>query len=272
MRLALAQLDSRLGDLESNWERARQALAEARAVDADLIVFPELQLSGYALGHSDRDAACTADALAQLAAEAGEGSCLLCFRERSDDARTHNSAAYFERGRLVHVHRKLYLPHYLDFEEAALFAPGDEMRIFDTAFGPTAVLICNDAWQPCVPALAVADGASVLLVAACSATAVAEAERYWREITRFYARMLACYVVFVNRVGRERGFTFWGGSHVVDPRGELVAQAPRLAPSLTVADLDLAAVERRREALALPTPMPVELLRAELPRRARRPA
>jgi predicted amidohydrolase len=262
VRIALAQLDSRLGDLDANTQRAREAVAEANAGGADLVVFPELQLSGYALGGIEHDTSRTA-----AAATAGitDGvAALIGFHER-DGERRYDSAAYVEAGSLLYVHRKLYLVDYPPFEESAHFAPGGAMRAFDTAFGRAAVLICNDAWQPFLPSLATQDGAELLLVPAASSTAVPEAEPYWREATRFYARMLECYVVFVNRVGVEAGFTFWGGSHVVDPLGEVVAEAPRLEESLLLADVHLDRVAARRRELPLGELRP-ELLRAELER------
>jgi predicted amidohydrolase len=264
MRVCLAQLDCRLGDLAANERQAGEAIAQAGRLGADLVVFPELALCGYALAGVRAD---TTTSRARLRAVAGGASVLLCFRERSGE-RTFNSAAYLERGSIVHVHRKLYLVGYPPFDEPSLFCPGDTMRAFSTDLGRFAVLICNDAWQPGLPPIAAHDGASVLLIPASSPTVVAQAEPYWHGLTRFYARMLACYVVFVNRVGSERGLTFWGGSHVVDPSGEIVAQAPRLEPSLTIADLDVSAVARRRDELRLPGELRPELLRTELARLA----
>src|SRR3954471_6135700 len=225
MRIALAQVDCRLGDVEANAARGRELLADARAAGADLVVFPELQLSGYALATVEHDTSRTAADATALAD--GRVAALVCFDER-DGGHRHNSAAYVEDGAVLHVHRKLYPTDYPPFHEDVLFEPGDVMRAFVTALGRFAVLICTDAWQPILPPLAAYDGAELLLVPACSSGAVPEAEAYWRELTRFYPRMLQCYVVFVNRVGTEPGFTFWGGSHVVDPLGELVAEAPRL--------------------------------------------
>jgi predicted amidohydrolase len=266
MRLALAQLDSRLGDLDANRERAREALAVARSGGADLVVFPELQLSGYALGEIGEATACAADSLGSLAAEAGEGSVLFGFHETSGGS-TYNSAAYYEGGRLVHVHRKLHLPsHVLD--ESALFSSGEQLRAFDTSHGRSAVLICYDAWHLALPFLAVHDGARILLVPASSSTAVTEAEAYWHALTRLYGSLLQCFVVFVNRVGDEAGLTFWGGSHVVDPRGEVVAAAPRLTEELLLVDIDLAHVDERRLELPLVTDPRIELLRAECERLA----
>jgi len=260
MRIALGQLDCRLGDLEANRTTARAIAAEAQARGADLLVLPELFLSGYALAAVAGETAIAAE---EAALAAGAISALVCFHELDGDER-HNSAVYVQAGSPLHVQRKVYLPDYPPFDEHALFAPGDGVRAFDTALGRMAVLICNDAWQPFLPSFAVQDGAEILLVPAASSGAVPEAEAYWRELTRFYARMLECYVVFVNRVGRDAGFTFWGGSHVVDPLGEVVAEAPRLEETLLVAELDLERVRARRRELPLLGELRPELLRAEL--------
>jgi predicted amidohydrolase len=257
VRIALAQVDSHLGDLEANARRARDAVSEARGGGADLVVFPELQLSGYAVGRTEREASCSP---AVAAAPADGMAALIGFHE-SDGGRRYNSALYVEDGLPLHVHRKLYLAGYAPFEEDRLFEPGQTMRAFDTALGRMAVLICNDAWQPFLPSLAVLDGAEILLMPACSSTAVTEAEPYWRELTRFYASMLECYVVFVNRVGDEAGFTYWGGSHVVE--------APRHQEALVYADVDLGDVGRRRSELPLVGGDPrFDLLQTELTRLA----
>ena len=91
----------------------------------------------------------------------------------------------------------------------------------------------------------------MLLVPSCSSTAVREAEAYWHELTRFYARMLQCFVVFVNRVGTEGGLTFWGGSHVTGPDGLPLVHGPRSREAILYADLDLERVEKRRRELSI---------------------
>jgi predicted amidohydrolase len=251
MRLALVQPDVRLGDLEHNLERAGELVRRARSEGAELIVLPELSLSGYCVGDVTDDLALDVGdpRLAALVAMAGDAAIVVGFAENTR-LNTYNSAAYFEGGTLVHVHRKLYLPTYGVFEERKHFSPGGALRAFDTRLGRVAVLVCNDAWQPALAFLAVQDAAHVLIVPAASAAAsypgALDTRGYWRDITRFYGRMYQCFVVFVNRVGRERELAFWGGSHVIDPAGELVAEAPEHVEDVLVADIDLAAVRARR--------------------------
>ena len=203
--------------------------------------------------------------LTGLAAEAGGMACVIGFAE-AGRVHTYNSAAYLEGGRVRHVHRKLYLPTYDIWEERKHFTPGDALRAFDTPWGPAAVLICGDAWQPAVASLAVQDGARVLIVPACSTARKPEIQDDWRAICRFYARMLECFVVFVNRVGIEPGLDFWGGSHVHDPWGVCLAEAPVGEEALVTADLDLGAVRRRRREMPLVKEARLGLLGRELDR------
>jgi N-carbamoylputrescine amidase len=256
MRLALAQLDVRLGDVDGNVVRARALADEARQAGADLIVLPELSLSGYQVGAVADDLSMEVgdERLAGLAAAAGDAALVVGFCERTR-LNTYNAAAYFEAGTPLHVHRKLYLPTYGVFEERKHFAPGGTLRAFDTSLGRLAMLVCNDAWQPPLPFLAVQDAAQMLVIPADSAAGsypgALDTRAYWRDITRFYGRMLESYVVFVNRVGSEGELEFWGGSHVVDPCGDLVAEAPEREQAVVVADVDLARVRARRREVPL---------------------
>lgn len=272
MRVALAQIDPTLGDVDANFELAREVIAEAKGRGADLVVFPELSLTGYALGQiSDEVSIEVRDKRTTLLAEeAGETSIVLGFHEDGGDIRTFNSAAYFEDGSLIHLHRKLYLPTYGIFEERKLFSPGQAMRAFGTKFGRMAILICNDAWQPALGFLAVQDSARVLLIPTNSADSRfpgdMDTTEYWYDITRFYARMLECYVVFVNRVGTEGELAFWGSSHVMDPWGNVMAEAALYKEDLITADLDLKSVLQRRRRVPLLREARLGLLSRELNR------
>jgi predicted amidohydrolase len=248
VRLALAQIDCDLGDVGANARRVRETLASAS--DADLVVFPELALTGYQVARAGADAALAAGDPLITALGQDAGAFVAGFAEAAPP-HTYNAAAYVERGTIRHVHRKLSLPTYDIWEERRHFTPGAEIRAFDTRLGRMAILICADAWQPALAALAVHDGAGVLVVPAASALRHPDIEETWRDITRFYARTLQCYVVFVNRVGEEPGMRFWGGSHVYAPGGTLLAEAPRDEPALLDVEIDLDVVRRIRGEMPL---------------------
>jgi predicted amidohydrolase len=275
VRVALAQIDCVLGDTEENLRKAKAVVAEAQSRGADLTVFPELSLSGYALEELDDDVAIEAqsETITSLAEAAGEMAVVVGFCEEGQRFQNYNSAAYLEGGVLRHLHRKLYLPNYRIYEERKHYNPGQSMRAFDTRLGRMAMLICNDAWQTFLPFIAVQDGAQVLIIPADSGSypsypELLDTRSYWRGITRFYARMLESYVIFVNRVGRQDNLDFWGYSHVVDPWGTVVAEAPLHEEALITADIDLSNVRRRRREVPLVKEARLALLAREVNRLA----
>ena len=129
VRLALAQIDCALGDVAENARRVRQALAAPTVRSADVVVFPELTLTGYALGHvgDDVSRAVTDAEIAGLATETDRTAFVVGFAE-AGTVHTYNSAVYAEGGRVVHLHRKLYLPNYDIWEERKHFTAGSAMR------------------------------------------------------------------------------------------------------------------------------------------------
>jgi predicted amidohydrolase len=274
MRVSLAQLDSRLGDIDANCESALVAVEKAVSEAADLVVFPELFLSGYSLGEVDADLSMRPDdpRIQKLARAAGQAGVAIGFVEAGPPGpHTYNSTAYYEAGRLVHVHRKLYLPAYAPFEERNHFTPGPRLRAFDARPDTRmAVLCCNDAWQPQLAFLATQDGAHVMLVPAASSQSSFpehyDSDEYWRDITRFYGRMFQIFVVFVNRVGTEGRFRFWGGSHVIDPWGNVVAEAPQGEEQVLTVDIDLAEIRRRRRQVPLVKEARLGLIQREIKR------
>lgn len=274
MKITIAQLAPELGDIDGNLARAREVAADASAQGSDLVIFPELFVSGYSVGEVDADLSIDAEdpRLLAIARESGETGVAVGFSESmTRSPHIYNSIAYYAEGRLAHVHRKLYLPAYRPFEERNQFTPGPTLRAFP---GPPdarmAVLLCNDAWQPHLAFLAVHDGAQILLVPAASAQSTFpekyDSDEYWHDITRFYGRMFQVFVVFVNRVGAEGTFQFWGGSHVVDPWGNLVAEAPHDEEHVMTVEIDLADVRRRRREVPLLKEARLGLLQRETQR------
>jgi predicted amidohydrolase len=275
MRITLAQATSELGDVDANLERAAEIVAQADSEHSDLVVFPELFLTGYALGRVDEDLTMSADdpRLKALSAAVPSTDVLIGLYEDGLGVHNYNSAAYYDASGLVHTHRKLYLPTYDVFEERKYFSPGQSMRAYDTRHGRLATLICNDAWQPQLAFLAVQDGARVLLMPTNSAQSRFperyDSRTYWRDISVFYARMFECYVVFVNRVGEEaEHLRFWGGSHVVDPWGEIVCELPENEEAFVTTEINLANVRKRRREVPLVREARLGLLAREATRLA----
>ncbi|MFE0377014.1 nitrilase-related carbon-nitrogen hydrolase [Streptomyces inhibens] len=258
MLIALAQTDCVLGDVAENLAVAREQIEQAAAQGADLVIFPELNLHGYHLGALKRDESIQANDPRLLELSTLGPDALVGFHEHTS-LRAYNTSVYYAAGALLHAHRKLYLPNYLAWEERKHVSPGQSMRAYDLkrskSGGRGATLVCNDAWQPVVPWLAVQDGAEVLFVPTNSAASLdpegMDTGLYWDTLLSYTARMLQCWVVFVNRVGNEHGATFWGGSRVVDPRGAVVAQAPKWEPSLVTVEIDLAEARRQRRTVPL---------------------
>jgi predicted amidohydrolase len=268
LRIALAQLAPRLGDLEANLARHAEVIATARGEGAGLIVFPELGLTGYLLQDLAAEVAMPLDdpRLAALAAETAGCSAVVSFVEESDDHRLFIAAALMEDGRIRHVHRKVHLPTYGLFDERRFFAPGDVIRAAPSRLGVgIGVAVCEDFWHLGTAQVLALDGAQVLVNVSASpgrdlatthpeglGTAVS-----WRALLRTYAQLTTSIVVFCNRVGVDESISFWGGSEVVGPAGDTVARAPLYEEALVYADVALGDV--RRERLAVP------LLRDERP-------
>jgi len=273
MRIVLAQVDSVLGEVDENLERARDIVHAQAADGADLVVFPELFLTGYSIGDVRRDVSIEIDdgRLASLAAEAGDSTAVLIgFVERGLRTERYNSAAYLQGGAVVHTHRKVHLANYDIWEEGKHFTPGSSLGAFDSSVGRMATLICYDLWHPALVFVAVQHGARILLVPSNSVerrfSDEANNQDQWKAMTRFYASVFECYVVFINRVGVEGELTFWGGSHVMDPRGSLVVEGPRHEEALVVADIDPEEVRRRRQETPLVQEAHLGLLIEELNR------
>ncbi len=267
--VALAQVAPRLGALQENLERHAELIGRARAEGADVVVFPELGLTGYLLQDLNAEVAMRRDDARLLGlARAAEGmSAVVSFVEESDDHRLFIAVALLEDGGVRHVHRKVFLPTYGLFDERRFFAPGSRLRAVTSArLGIRLGLsICEDFWHLATPHLLTLDGAQVLInvssspgrdVAAINGDGLGTATS-WRTLNRTYAQLTTSYVVFVNRVGVEESITFWGGSEVVSPSGATVLAAPTHDEGLFLAQLDPAVL--RRERIATP------LLRDERP-------
>jgi len=254
IRIAIAQCAPALGAVKRNLDMHDKGIARARAAGARLVISPELSLTGYYLKDLAADVACAADdpQLAPIAEASRDIDISAGFVERSADAKLHIAQGHWSGGKLVHVHRKVYLPTYGIFDDGRYFGPGDRFETYQWAVGTTGVAICEDLWHVSVPYLYAARGASVVFAPADSpGRGVAEGgdlgtAASCRMMDRFYAQYLTLYVVFANRVGLEDGIAFWGGSEVIGPDGTVIARAKEFEPELLVAEIDPELVARER--------------------------
>ena len=253
-RVALAQIAPFLADRQRNVGLHLEQIKAARAQDADMIVFPELSLTGYFVRDMVPDVAIMPDAaeIREILEAAGPMAVVLGFVEESPRHRFYNTALYAEGGRVVHLHRKVYLPTYGLFDEQRYFAAGERFLAFDTArFGRMGILICEDFWHLSAAAIMQAEEIDLLVCPSNSpgrgvdGPRVRTAETY-EHLSKAYAQLMGAVVIVVNRVGFEDGLCFWGGSSVTGPDGRTIAQAPQLDESLTLAVFDAADLRRQR--------------------------
>jgi predicted amidohydrolase len=257
MRIALAQIAPKLGDVKANLAKHMEYIARAREAGADVLCFPELSLTGYYLRDLTTTVAVrpTGDdpIFAQLLAASQDVDIVVGFVEETPRYLYYNSAAYLSAGQVLHVHRKVYLPTYGMFDESRFLAEGDQIRAFDTRHGRVAVLICEDLWHLPTAYLAWLDGADYILTLVSSPGRGVRPEdetlgsaQAWDLLTRTLAQFLTCYVTITNRVGFEDGVGFFGGSLIVQPGGTIVVQAPLLDEALVVGECDTVTVRRER--------------------------
>jgi len=275
MRIALAQLNAVVGDLEGNVERIVAAVSEAQRAAADLVVLPELAVTGYPpedLLLRPGFVRAAREAVDEVARACTETVALV--GAPAFDRDLANAAFVCADGTVKGVYRKHFLPNYGVFDEHRYFAAGRELLLLemgDVLVGPT---ICEDVWQPGPPAtdLALA-GATLLVNLSASPFHVGKAEdREEMLVTR--ARDNASYVAFCNLVGGQDELVFDGHSVVLDDEGEVVARAPGFEETLLVVDVDpteavgrrLRDVRRRELERSLPAPPSVSTVRLAAPR------
>jgi len=276
LNLALAQINTKLGDVPANLEKHLTLARQAFQDGMDLLVFPELSLTGYVLQDLVPAVSCrpvSGDLVFQHLLDASRDIDLLVgFVDEDTRHRFYIASAYLSQGELVHVHHKVYLPTYGLFDEGRFFAPGDSVRAFDTRFGRFGMLICEDFWHASPPYILWQDGADVLLFSSASpgrglsGESKLESSAWVEHTNRAYASLFTIFVAHANRSGFEDGLNFWGGSTVFDPNGKLVVQAPYFEEALTKTEIDLNQLHRTRARLPLLRDERPELVRHELER------
>ena len=246
-RLAMAQMNATVGDLDGNAERIVANINEARSLGADLIAFPELALPGYPpedLLLKPQFIRENHEYLRRIAAECSGITAIVGFID--SDADIYNAAAVIHNGEIAGIYHKMYLPNYGVFDEDRYFAAGSECPVYTISGTPVGVNICEDIWYATGPAV-VQRAAGAELIVNINGSPFHAGKRAFRE------KMLATraadnglFVAYVNLVGGQDELVFDGASVIFGPDGEIVAEAAQFEEQLLVADLNVESVFRSR--------------------------
>ena len=247
MKIAAAQISSVLGNLEKNIEHHLKYCDEAIKNKTDMIVFPELSLTGYSLKDINFTIAVNiakTKLLDKLKEKSKKISIICGLAEEDENFAIYNSGILISDGEIKFSHRKIYPPTYGLFEELRYFSRGNECRAHNTKFGKIGLLVCEDLWHLSLPYTVAMDGAQIITGIASSPTRLSVNTDKFKnyeinsEHHRTYARILSTYFVFSNRVGFEDGINFWGGSEIVDPFGNVLSAAKLFDEDMIYADIN----------------------------------
>ena len=260
MKIFLAQTNPKVGDLKKNIENHIEIISAAKDKEANLVIFPELSLTGYFLKDSVYDMGINiyTDESAVLRdiykiTKDLDISVIAGFVEKDPDFNFYNSTFCISKGGLINVHRKVYLPTYGMFEELRYFKPGNVFGVFDLDGVKVSVLTCEDAWHLSSSYIAVNKGAHIIIINSASPARGITAGlnnfnsmNMWEELLSVIAFYYKSYVLYVNRVGFEDGIGFSGGSCIFNPSGEMESKLDYLEEGeiLTEINLDLLNNER----------------------------
>lgn len=280
LNIGLAQIYPKVGDVKANLDKHLAYIDQAEKAGVDVLVFPELSLTGYQVQDLVPEVAIRAtrdDATFRALLDASRRMDIMFgFVQEDRRERFYTSAAYLSQGECLHVHQKIYLPTYAMFDEGRYFDQGEHARAFDTRYGRVGMLICEDFWHMSPPYLLWLDGADVLLFQSASPSRGLDAgdrlsgSRWVELVNQAYGSLFTSYVIHCNRVGYEDGKNFWGGSSVVDPDGEFLTHGCYFEETLITQAIDLNQLHRTRSRLPLLRDERPELAQRELGRILRR--
>lgn len=256
MKVALAQISPFLGDVKKNLDLHLRYFEKARKKKVDLLIFPELSLTGYTLKDLVEDVAISPEdnsIFDRLKAESRDVSTVLGFVEEKERGLFFNSAAFLSKGKILHIHRKVFLPTFGIFEEAKFFAQGKNFHTFPTPYGNTGMMICRDFLNYGAGYLLFAGGSEIMIIiSAAPGRGVAGGEAYetsrmWESMGETISRFSTSFLIYCNRVGFEDGKHFAGGSFIFDPLGQLVSIASYLDEDFLVHEINLDLIREARK-------------------------
>lgn len=274
MKVGIFQTSPVLLDVQANLKDIVSKIETAREEQIDLVVFPELALTGYFVGKNYHKAALRMDSdeIKEIARATRGTAAVVGFIEESHSMNFYNSALVAVDGDILFAYRKLNLPNYGVFEERKIFSSGKKIPTFRFKDYNIAVYICNDLWHPSLPYLGVVQKADVFISIFNSSRGSMGTEfsniESWGIINKFYSRVFGIYNICANRVGNEglegrrttngsspppteesledEPFRFWGGSEIINPFGKSIVQAALYEPDFIYADLSRDLLRKKR--------------------------
>jgi len=241
VKIALAQISPKLS--RDNFELHFKKIEEAKKRDALMVVFPELSMNGYMLMDSVYEDAFLLEELEEFAHLSSDID-IVIGAVTKEEHRIYNSALYYSSGSLSAIHHKNYLPNYGMFQEARFFFKGDGFESFETRFGRSMMVVCEDLWNSKTIDKIASQKPDFVFVIANSPSrdfsdeGVLEIEKKWTRILSTTSILSGANVIFVNRVGFEDGMGFWGGSKILTPNGKVHVKAPLFEEDLLIASID----------------------------------
>jgi N-carbamoylputrescine amidase len=267
LRVALVQTKPAKGQYARNLTETGEAFAQLANDPPDLVVLPEGALTGYFLEGAVYDLALSASSFARDLSRTWRQACgervvdiAVGFFE-NDGGTYYNSALYLhvepEGERILHLHRKMFLPTYGVFDEERFLSRGRRLQTFETRIGRVAMLICEDIWHAIMPTIAAIKGARVLIVPSAAPGRGIEGEHEltsisrWREILRTSASEHGVYVLYAGLTGFEGGKGMTGSSSIIDPRGVVTVEGPEFGECVVSGTIDLREADLARATLPL---------------------
>lgn len=258
MKLGIAQVAPVFGNVHANLTNMIEMMQTYKG-KVDLLIFPELSLTGYDLKNKYYDIALTLESkeikrICQISKET-DVNVVFGFVEKGKGDRIFNSAVMIKDGEVSSVQRKIYPTNYGIFEEGKYFTKGKKVNIDQIDSFTSSMLICNDLWHPSLPHIAAHHHTS-LLIGLINSPEAGLGSKYsssvgWERVGQFYAGVYGCYVVLVNRVGKENEITFYGKSKVIDPYGQIIAECPYGVPSVEICEISDKLVKEVRTLLPI---------------------
>jgi predicted amidohydrolase len=258
LKVALAQIEPVFGDGQASYLKHKEFVQKAIEQRASLIVFPEMSLTGYNLKDLTPDYCMNVnhELLRETAKLSMQVDMVFGFPEIDENYYCFISSAYCSKGEILHIHRKIFLPINGMFNDSKDFTPGHSLHTFEAFDFQMGLLICRDMWHEELIVSYVKKGIQCLIIP--SNIPLRNIDENGPAIHSFVKRMLqgyadrnSIYTIYVNRVGFEEGSCFYGGSMIVDPFGETIAESPFLKESLQCAELELSSIHRKRKFLHL---------------------